>query len=532
MMNFNQINKIEYDECVARGICSISPALSYLHEFIKSYLKELAFYLLKLREFGIHNEVIKERVIEVISGLIIGVGYSDDQFSKIIMRLSEDLIQAKELYLSLCEKNNLEPKLLKSTLKIPKKITLSDAIRQGQKIYTTKNAKNTLEQKNLLELMFSIIRSICIHLIELKELGVSDEEAYEALLSLFNARNLFTETQELYDTIEKFVILDHTFLQKLHETREEKYGQMTPVEVSLSTRPNKSILVSGTNIRELELLLEATQGKNIDIYTHGQMLMAHAFPKLKKYPHLVGHFGEGAESYLLDFASFPGAIFMTRHSFQKVENLYRSRVFTTDTIAPKGVMIIKNNNFEPLIESALSAKGFTKVREKSPLKINLDGDIILKKINEIAEKIEQGEIKHFFVMGASNRTKSQKEYFEKFLKLLGKDSFVLSFSYTNGKDNILFAESDFGFPIFYKALQILTRKLTLKELNPIILYTRCEVHTLSNILYMKYTGIDKIYFTDCSPKLVNPTVIGFIRETFNIKKFTNPEDDFKSMLEE
>lgn len=531
-MNYYQINKIEYDECVSRGICSISPALSYLHEVIKSYLKELAFYLLKLRELGIKNEKIKENVIDVISGLIIGVGYSDELFSQTVTRLCNDLSEAKELYISLCEKNNVEPDLIKSTLKIPKKVNLSEAIRQGQKIYTAKNAKTTVEQKNLLELMFNIVKSICIHLVELKELGVSDEEAYENLLLVFNARNLFTSSQDLYEIIEKVVKLDHTLLKQLHETREEKYGQLTPTEVSLSTRPNKAILVSGTNIKELELLLEATKGKNIDIYTHGHMFMAHAFPKFKNYPHLVGHFGGGIESYLLDFASFPGAIFMTRHSFQKIENLYRSRVFTTDIIAPKGVVIIKENNFEPLIESALTAKGFLHGREKPSIKINLDEKKILEKINEVAEKVEKGEIKHFFAIGISNHTNVQKEYFEKFLNLLGDDCFVLSFAYTNNKDNVLLVESDYGFPLVYEALQILTRKLTITDLNPIILYTRCEVHTLSNVLYMSYMGIKKIYFADCPPKLVNPSIVEALRDMFNLKKYTNPEADLKTMLAE
>lgn len=532
MTNY-QTNKIEQDEFAIRGVYSVSPTLPFLHEIVKSHLKELAFYLLKLKELGISNEKIKMNILDAVSSIIIGIDYNQEHFSKLMTRLYTDLVQAREMYVSIYQKNNLELEFPESTLKKPPKTNLSIAIRQGQKISTKKSIKKTTEQKNLLELIFDVTKSICVHLVELEELDFKDEQAYEALLSLLNTMNSSTESaQELQKIIEKFVKLDHIIFKNLHEKREARYGTITPTKVSLSTRPNKAILVSGTNLRELEALLEATKGKNIDIYTHGRMLMAHAFPKLKKYSHLIGHFGVGMETYLLDFASFPGAIFMTKHSLQKIEHLYRSKIFTTDIIAPKGVTIIVDNNYEPLIEAANSAKGFTIGREKPPIKINLDEKKFLEKITEIAEKIEKGEIKHFFTIGIPNHTKSQKDYFEKFLHLLNDDSFVLSFSYSNKKDNILLVESEYSFPLLYKSLEILTRKLKITELNPIVLYTRCETHTISNVLYMKHLGIKTIYFADCSPMLINPSIINTMREVYNIKTYTNPQDDLKEMLKE
>lgn len=536
-MNHNdfQVNQkgYEYDECISRGICSISPTLSSLQEVIMLYLKELAFYLLELQSFGIDNEKIKDNIIEVISGLIVNVEYKQDQFNKIIERLYGDLVQAKDLYILLCKKNNMEARYLKSKLKISKKMNLTDAIRQGHKYAAQKVNILSTDNKSLFELMLLVIKSICVHIIELKELGVKNEESYKAILSMLSIMNFKdTEPEKLNEILKKFTTVDNVLLQELQNYRERNYGEIVPTEVSSSTRPNKAILVSGTNVRELELLLNATKDRGIDVYTHGHMIMAHSFPKLKAYPHLVGHFGKGLESYLLDFAAFPGAILMTRHSFQKVEKLFRSRVFTTDTLAPSGVVTIKDNNYEPLIESALSAKGFSNGREGAPIKINLQEKAILKKITEVAEKIEQGVIKHFFFLGISNHSKIQKEYFEKFLKLLGDDCFVLSFSYTNGKDNVLLVESDYGFPLVYKSLDILTKKMNITALNPIFLYTRCEVHTISNVLHMKYMGVKTLYFTNCSPNLINPALVNAMKDMFNIKSYTTPENDLKDMLSE
>lgn len=531
-MNHNQINKIDYNECLSDGMYPISPSLTFLHEVINLYIKELAFYLIKLKEFGITNKKIKEDIIDAISGMLVGVNYKEEQFGKIIIKFHADLKQAKELYTSLCEKNKLKPEFIKSQLKTISKIDISDAIRYGQKIFNAKNAKNNFEQKNLFELLYYVVKSICIYLIELRNFDFDDEEYYEALLSLFNAKAFSSESSEKIRTLlDDAVKLDHVLLLKLYEKREERYGDIVPVEVSQSIRPNKAILVSGTNIRELELLLEATKGKGIDIYTHGRMIMAHAFPKFKKYPHLVGHFGTEPETYLLDFAGFPGAIFMTRHSFHKVEGLYRSRIFTSDVVAPAGVVIIRDNDYEPLIKSALSAKGFTKKIEKPFININLDKKKIIQKITEVADKIEKGEIKHFFAIGISNHTKLQKDYFETFLNLLGEDSFVLSFSYANFKNKVFPVESDYGFPILYTALEILTKKVKLSDLKPIFLYTRCEIHTIANVIYMKSIGLNKIYFTDCSPHLINPSLVEAMRELFDIKKYKNPQADLKEMLE-
>lgn len=529
----DQTNNIESHECVAKGICSNVPALSFMHEVIIAYLQDLAFYLTRLKKLGITNEQIKETVIDIISSIIVNTYYGESIFNKIIVRIYADLTQAKELYSSICKKNNLKEEFLKTYLKNPQKLPFHQAIRLGQNIFNKKFKNTSIEQKNLSELILNVVKSIGVHLIELKELNIDIEEGYELILSLLDTRNLYTITEEeLREILDKIVKFDHSLLEKLHNTREEKYGLIVPTEVSASTRPNKAILVSGTNLRELELLLEATKDKGIDIYTHGNMLMAHAFPKFKAYSHLAGHWGQDLDTYLFDFAEFPGVILMTKHSFYKIENLYRSRVFSTDVIAPKGVALIRDNNFGPLIESAHEAKGFSKGIEKTPIKINLNEQTAIEKINDIAQKIERGEIKYFFNIGVSNHTKKQKDYFERFLSLLKNDCFVLSFSYTNNKNNVLLIESEYGFPLFYKLFDALIQKIPTIKSNTIMCVTRCQVNTISNALYMKSLGINKIYFPDCPPNLINPYLVNAMKEMFNFKSYTSPDTDLKNMLNE
>lgn len=511
---------------------SKNPYKVFLNEVLIIYLRELAIYIIKLKKLGITNEKIKEGILEAISIGILNVECDEEYFLNIIKKLYDGMSQAKELYIDVCKRNNIKFNLIKSNLKNPSKLSFSDLIRIGQKNFNLKYTKLNLDQMSLIELFLNVIKSVCVHLIELKMLDFDDEKAYEALLLLFSWKNDYMPLlpHKLPKTIKNLVNIDNNLLKKLHDIKREKYGEIESAEISLTIKSNKAILVSGSNLRELELLLEATKDKNIDVYTHGHMISAHLYQKFKTYPHLIGHFGGELSNYMVDFTNFPGTILLTRNSFLNVEKLFTCRIYTTDIIASKGIGIIKNHNYEHLIESALHAEGFIETTYKQPIKFELSEKEIIEKITEVAQKIESGEIKHFFVIGISNNTKVQEEYFKKFLNLLGNDSFVMSFSYSNGNGNVLNVQDGYEFALLYKALDILTRNISIEQLNPVILFTRCEIHLFSNILYMKTLGINKIYFTDCSSSIINPALTSFVRKTFDIKEYTTPEQDLKEML--
>lgn len=520
----------KYNEFDSKGSSPQNPSLIFLYEILIAYLRELSVYLLKLKGLGITNEKVKEDFLNSISSMVINIEYTTENFIEIIARLYDDMIQAKEVYISVCERNNLKTEIFRSILKDPRKLSLSDLIRQGQELFMLKYNSLNPDQMSLFEFLLNLVKSICIYLIQLRELGVDDEKAFEGLYFLAGMKNspkVFAK--EAKKAIKDLLEINKRLLQKLYEVQIERYGEIESTEICLSTKSNKAILISGSNLKELELLLEATKGKGIDIYTHGNMLLAHAYPKFKTYSHLVGHFGEELENYLLDFSKFPGVIFLTKHSFLKVENLYQCRIYTADVIAPQGIGIVKNNNFEKLIETALRAEGFTKIIEKPTLKLTLSEKEILDKVTEITQKIEEGEIKCFFAMQEPN-AKRQENYFNNFLNLLGSDCFVLSFSYFNPNASISHIESDYEIFLLYKALEILRRKISIEELNLIILFTSCGINILAHAVYIKQIGIKKVYFADCPPNLFSPTLIDSIRRIFDIKFYTNPEDDLKEML--
>lgn len=530
-MENNKHQKPEEETCMLTGTCAISPFLSSIHAVILVYLEELAFYLVELKFFGATNKQIREDVIQILSELITDTEYSQKRLNYTICTIGKHLSEAKMLYTGLCRRNNVTPSYIKSVMKITKSCSITQTIKQGQNFFENKLKTLDAEHKKLLEIMLSLSKSICIYITESKWLDIDYDETYEVLigiLSLMNFDKILSNNSEAI--IKKYTKLDHNFMLQIFNAKKATFGNFISSEVTVSTKAGKAILVSGNNLRELELVLEATKGKDINVYTHGEMIIAHAFPRLKSYPNLVGHYGKGFEHSMSDFTSFNGAIFLTKLSLHKIKHVYRGNVFTSDANAPSGITIIKDDNFEPLIQAALSSKGFTETQEHKSIEAGINEGYFIQKIHEVADKIDRNEIKHVFMVGVPNKTEIQKEYFREFLNLLGDDCFAISFTDSPNKKNVLYMNVDYATPFVYIALEIFIHRKSFEKMKSIVLYTRCDSHTIPTIFNMKYIGINDIYFTNCPLNIVNPMLTDWIRESLKLKTYTNPEADFKDML--
>lgn len=522
----------EVDECVTTGMCSINPTLSSLQEIILIYLKELAYYLLKLKEFGAENEVIKENILEAISGTITNIDYNFEQFQKLIMILSQDLSQAKSLYGFMSKKNNKEPLYLKSYFRLNKTFNISEIIKKGEKHYKERNIEFSSEQKDLFDIVIMLVKRICFKIIQIKSYNKDDKKAFNTILILLNTLNAddisIDETKKIIETSN---LEYYKLFKELSEVQEEFYGHRESVNIPFTPRNGKAILVSGIDLRQLEAVLEVTKNRNVDVYTHGMtMLMAHTLPKFREYPHLVGHFGKGSEYSLFDFAAFPGAILMTRYLFQKVDYLYRGRLFTEDIYASPGIAKIQNNDFEPLIQSALKAKGFTKQEQEVILRVGFKQKILEEKCREIIDKMKKDEIRHLYFIGILHHKSEHKAYFEKFLELMPKDCYAISLSHEKNEENILHVDSFYDYLLIFKILEEFSQHKPLAELKITIFITKCDQYTITNIINLINLGIKDIYICQCSPILINPALMKTIKKNFNIKEFSDPDKDLESTL--
>jgi len=530
--NFQQALPLESDECLTKGICSVNPTLTSIQEIIMLHIKQLAFYLLKLKDLGGTNTPIKELIVATLFNIVANAEYNQEEFHTLVEKMDQNIAQSKALYEECCQKSNISTESIKTYFRHGKNFDLTDAIIKGEKYFLKKINSFTTQQKALFDIMLFLVKSVAIKMVEAQKLEIDYDDAYYGVLSLLNAMNLTDFSEEnAKKEISKFLHTYYKIIKDVFYAQNEIYGNISLANVSLSITPGKAILVSGSDYKKLENVLKATEGTEINIYTHGmEMLMAHAFPKLKAYKNLKGHFGTGLDSAMIDFATFPGAILMTKGTLQKVEYLYRGRLFTLDPIAPMGVIKIKDNDFTPLIKSALDAKGFTKAQAKPPAKVGFSIKEIEEKISTVIDKLVKKKIKHLYILGLLNLYAPNKQYFEKFINLLPKDCYAISLAYKEERENVLYFDSLFDYSLLYIMLRIIKDKISLEQMDISVFLTRCDKHTISNLLYLKEIGIKNVYMCKCSPTLINPMLVETLQDTFGIKEITDAQKDLEETL--
>jgi len=257
------------------------------------------------------------------------------------------------------------------------------------------------------------------------------------------------------------------------------------------------------------------------------MILAYTYPKFKEYENLRGQFGTGIDNCLLDFATFPGAILVTKHALENIEYLYRGRLFTTEKYNPKGVIKIEDNNFEPLIKSSMEAKGFKTGKERPKIKIGYN-DLELETLFSNLLK-EKNQYKNVFIMGAGAYTVEQKLYFEKIINLLPQDVFLISLTYPTKTKNSVYINATGDFYFLYKSTDFIRKFLPESKIT--IFLGKYDKHTLSNIIKLKKNNADNIFMSKCSPMIMNPRVMNILNSTFKIKQITNANQDLNLILD-
>lgn len=526
-MSQNDKNKnqyeFEYDEFNTKGLFTIDPALTFLQELVLGHLRELASYLLKLNDLGINNQQIAEDVIEIILGIIADTNYTQREFHQITDRLVYYLRQAKSIYDQHCKAREVEIRTIKPKLKHHKKNSLMEAIKRGEQQFINKINSCTSEQRVLFDILFFLIKSMCLGIMQAKRYNKDYNDAYITMLYLLNSINSKELTKEdMQVNIQRYIKDYKSLIKIIYSAQDEFYGQRVQTNVPFSPRQGKAILVSGIDLTQLEAVLEATKDNGIDVYTHGlDMLMAHTFEKFKSYPNLAGHFGKDLDNCVIDFAAFPGAVLMSRQIFQKIEYLHRGRLFTTDNIVQYGITKIKDNNLEPLIKAAHEAKGFTKEYTNFNLRVGFFDEKIVEKVNLILDKIEKNEIKHLYIIGLLNHATEHKEYFGKFFDSMPKDCYAMSLAYERDENNIFHFDFVFDNLFVYNLLDEINKRVLLDKTRVTIYIPSCNQYTVTDIIRINDIGLKDIYLCKCPSTLANPVFIEALRNMFGIKEFSH-----------
>ena len=526
-MFHNYFEDYGYDSCTSRGVCTISPRMASIQEIILLYLKEFAGYTLKLKQFNIECENIKTLILNTLSAFVSNPEISDDTFSNIICTFTRELDDLKQKYISACEERALEPELIASEFDVQEGCNVITSIRLGEKQYNKRPDTETTS-KTVQELIFFTAKSITTYLYELKTYNESSDRGYYTILELLDSLNIkILPTEDLKSILLNAAEEEFALIKRIAEIQKDRYGTPDETVVSYSTEPNKAILVEGSNIKELVDILNIAKNMGIDIYTHGEMLTAHTYPRIRDYKELKGHYGKGSGNTLLDFSTFPGAIFIGRHAIDNIDSLYRGRLFTTDIVVPQGVVKIENSNYEPLIAAALESKGFKRGKK-------YDDEIAgfnTETVNAEISLLQKENISGICLITHSNETAEDKNYFDKFIKLLPDDILVINFANSYDRKNIINIKHCYSIYAVFEILSMVKEQFDIEETPVAAFVPKCDKHITNLILNLQHFGVKKIFMGKCAAKNLNPAVAEEFCKIFNITPYTNPKEDYKKFID-
>jgi len=322
------------------------------------------------------------------------------------------------------------------------------------------------------------------------------------------------------------------------------YGHPTPTPVRITPVKGKAILVSGHDLKDLEELLKQTEGREINVYTHGEMLPAHGYPGLKKHQHLVGNYGGAWQDQRREFDEFPGAILMTTNCIQKPKESYRGRIFTSGLVAWPGVAHISDRDFGPVIEAALAAEGFEKDETERTILVGFGHNAVLNVADRIIEAVKSGAVRHFFLIGGCDGAKPGRNYYTEFAQAVPEDCVILTLACGKYRFNKLEFGEIGGIPRLldvgqcndaYSAIRI---ALALAEafgtdVNSLplsLILSWYEQKAVCILLTLLHLGIRNIRLGPSLPAFVSPGVLEVLVKNFGLKPISSAEQDLKEIV--
>lgn len=382
-------------------------------------------------------------------------------------------------------------------------------------------------------------------------LGASDETVNQFFLMGLREIAKDGTVESLLPTVLKVGEVNLTCMAMLDAANTGTYGTPIPVSVPLVVERGPFIVVTGHDLKDLELLLKQTEGKGVNIYTHGEMLPAHAYPELRKYPQLKGNFGTAWQNQQKEFADIPAPILFTTNCLMPPKKSYADRVFTTEVVAYPGMVHIDDEkDFTPVIEKALELGGyqedrqFTGINGGTQVMTGFGHGTILSMADQVIDAVKSGAIRHFFLVAGCDGAKPGRNYYTDFVKQTPADSIVLTLACGKFRFNDLDLGNIGGLPRImdmgqcndaYGAIKVAVALAEafgcgVNELPLSFVLSWYEQKAVCILLTLLHLGIRNIRLGPSLPAFLSPNILNFLVENYGIGPVTTPEEDLKALL--
>jgi hydroxylamine reductase len=539
--------------CQTQGVCGKDETIAALHDLLIHAVKGISVYAHHARLLGVADKRLRvcdpevdAFVVEAVFATLTNVNFDKDRLVALIYEAAAMREAARCVYERAAGESGIAAvEFGGAAVWIPAE-TVEGFIAQG--LTVTLPARILYEGKeiaNLQELVLYGIKGVAAYAAHALALGAGDPESFgkihEALWFLTHEHPSVAELLALALSVGE---LNYRMLEVLDKAHTGTFGNPRPTKVRLGARKGKAILVSGHDLHDLYALLEQTRGTGIEVYTHGEMLPAHGYPKLRAFAHLAGNYGGAWMDQAKDFAAFPGAILMTSNCMQQPKVSYEARIFTSGAVNWPGVKHVEGVDFAPVIEAALAAEGFVEAGGHEEITVGFGHHAVLSVADKVVEAVKSGKLRHLFLIAGCDGARSERSYYTELAKAVPEDCAILTLACGKYRFNKLEFGEVAGLPRLmdmgqcndaYSAVQVtlaLAKALEcgVNDLPLSLVLSWYEQKAIAVVLTLLYLGVKNLRIGPTLPAFLSPGVMALLKENYNLMAIGSAEEDLAEML--
>ena len=471
--------------CQETGLCTIDPILNSIEEIFLYEIGQIAYYLVKARDFGFVNKEAEIKVIEALSFEFASSDLNEEYLKDFLFELVQLKEEIKKGYFYFCKNSPQGSETINFAFQINPKKPIAYLIKDGEKLIQLKNSSSNSKRSKYFELIATISRICAQNLSKIASYDKEYEKNRFELIKFFSLTNLYyLKCEKLKRKILEFSKIVYEIREKTNQIIASYYGDRAECNIQTTLSRGKSILVCGGDLKELENILIETNKANISVYTYGELLIAHSYKKFKNYKNLKGHYDTG---YLkCDFSNFNSVIYITKYMSQKIEQIYKGIIISREKVTPRGVIRNSNDDYRELIKYAEKYQREENSTLKTKAKLMYDINLIDKVFEENPEDIV------VFVGGNGS---------EKLLDDFGEKK-VINLYYQTDSD------------LFHYII----KKAQSSNIKLIFFFSKCTKRTITMISSIFHLdNIKNIYLIKCPISNMSPHVVECLSENFGVK---------------
>ena len=529
--------------CTKLGVCGKTPEIANLQDLLIYQLKGISFYARHILDSGLN---VDKSVVSFIENCLFttltNVNFNVDDHVH-LLKQSQDI------------KNNLKNIVGTTDYITPSAAyelpeTKADMLRDAPMAGIMYDKTLDPDIRSLRQTILYGLKGISAYGHQARELSYYSDNVDNFYITALEAITDNTLTvEELIRLTLKTGDMAIEIMKKLDEANTTIYGNPSPHTVNVHIKKGPFIIVSGHDLKDLEMLLKQTEGLGINIYTHGEMLPSHGYDGLKKYKHLVGNFGGAWQDQQKQFDNLPGCILMTTNCLMRPRDTYKDRIYSTNVVGWDGIKYIEKKpdgekDFSEIIKQSLELGGFTEDQEVKEILVGFGHEAALSHAGELVEAVKSKQIRHFFLIGGCDGARPGRSYFTDFATMVPDDCMILTLACGKYRFNKLDFGTVAGLPRLldigqcndvYSAILIANALADAfgTDVNGLplsLIVSWYEQKAVADLLALLSLGIKNIYLGPTLPAFLSPNVLQYLVDTFQLRLISNPDDDIKTCL--